>query len=748
MINLVSRNQGMKTFLNVHLITILFFALPLSAQHQLDWIPVNGSSNQLHADIQFFKTSGNISGDTITAFYAKTNIMNGDLVFYPVFSTMNKKPESFIERQPDILMLTNGGYFGTNVSYSMVLNNYKLHAPNIRALYRNYNNEQHLYYPTRGAFGVTPELGCEIGFVYSPHGDQTTFIYPNPSNNTTTAPPLSQPGPDFPENGTIWQVSEAIGGGPVLLQDGKIITDYTPELFPPDITTTLAPRTAIGYTAQGEIIHLVVDGRQVHSRGVGLQTLAEIMLGLGCSDALNLDGGGSSCIFMGDSLLNKPSDGSTRYIPSVVAVIKSHRKTVDDAPFFIGLQDPEQILAMPHFGFNSTYVYPTGETCRFLFDSLVPGIYRIDYPFLYSDAYEPAGSMEVLHFGPQRECDTLLLSTSELTTSQFIYLGEYMLGPQDTLQINNPENHGLIPVSGIRFTKIAEGTPVIDLDPKVYSGTHDHDEKLKIKFTTESKHPYRRLSKIRVYELYNNINHLYEEKNINNTEKHIDSIEYLVSQSNGDVKLFFTVIDQLGDSVSVSYSVNIDNTPPTVSFGKNSVLSGQVGDTLIFELKVSPAKASRPLKELAVIKNPYSMPVLDTVFVPTPTGDTILYHYPLSRADHPGLVFLFRITDNAGLAAEREYSIQVNNLLHEELPYKSPVIYTGQKKLLFRSDQLSAGKILSLNVFDITGKLHITDKKPHSAITVFDVGTLQKGVYIARFIIDLEKHQIKFAITD
>ena len=87
---------------------------------------------------------------------------------------------------------------------------------------------------------------------------------------------------------SIDNTETAFGGGTLLVKDGKI----TP------ITHNVSgnnPRTAIGTDASGKIIYIVtVDGRQILSKGVTLEELAEIMIEIGCYNALNLDGGGST----------------------------------------------------------------------------------------------------------------------------------------------------------------------------------------------------------------------------------------------------------------------------------------------------------------------------------------------------------------------------------------------------------------------------------------------------------------------
>jgi hypothetical protein len=85
------------------------------------------------------------------------------------------------------------------------------------------------------------------------------------------------------------------------------------------LPTGAAPRTAIGVKEDGSIILYTLDGRKTgHSYGAQLKTLATRMKELGCVDALNLDGGGSTVISVqypgnnASSVVNKPSDGNER----------------------------------------------------------------------------------------------------------------------------------------------------------------------------------------------------------------------------------------------------------------------------------------------------------------------------------------------------------------------------------------------------------------------------------------------------
>lgn len=102
----------------------------------------------------------------------------------------------------------------------------------------------------------------------------------------------------------------------------------------PNLEQGAAPRTAIGTKNDGSIVLYTIDGRQSgYSYGVQLKTLAARMKELGCTDAINLDGGGSTSIsiqFPGDeqaSLVNKPSDKKERGVSTFFSFLNNAKAT-------------------------------------------------------------------------------------------------------------------------------------------------------------------------------------------------------------------------------------------------------------------------------------------------------------------------------------------------------------------------------------------------------------------------------------
>ena len=101
------------------------------------------------------------------------------------------------------------------------------------------------------------------------------------------------------------EVNHIISGGPYLVKNGDIYVDMTAQKL-----TAIGgrnPRTAIGYTKDNHLIMLTVDGREDASIGLTLMELASLMKELGCVNAMNLDGGGSTVMYVDGKVVNKPA---------------------------------------------------------------------------------------------------------------------------------------------------------------------------------------------------------------------------------------------------------------------------------------------------------------------------------------------------------------------------------------------------------------------------------------------------------
>lgn len=99
-------------------------------------------------------------------------------------------------------------------------------------------------------------------------------------------------------------VKHIISGGPYLVKDGEVYVDMTAQKL--GSIGGRNPRSAIGYTADNNLILVAVDGREGSSIGMTLMELANFMKASGCIGAINLDGGGSTVMYVDGQVVNKP----------------------------------------------------------------------------------------------------------------------------------------------------------------------------------------------------------------------------------------------------------------------------------------------------------------------------------------------------------------------------------------------------------------------------------------------------------
>lgn len=115
------------------------------------------------------------------------------------------------------------------------------------------------------------------------------------------------------------QIYHALGGAHWLVRNKSAVAQSN---------VAVEPRTAVGYTDDQVVYFIVVDGRRFdYSNGITLSGLSEIMLAFGTTEAINLDGGGSSTFVINNpradtlQVLNSPSDGTPRPVANGWAIV-------------------------------------------------------------------------------------------------------------------------------------------------------------------------------------------------------------------------------------------------------------------------------------------------------------------------------------------------------------------------------------------------------------------------------------------
>lgn len=117
-----------------------------------------------------------------------------------------------------------------------------------------------------------------------------------------------------------------LGAGPQLLAAGVKVFAAEAARYSDSLYRQRHPRTAIGWTAEGKLILATVDGRQKFSVGMTMAELADLMSELGCVEAMNLDGGGSSTMVVNRKVVNHPSDAAGERPVSDALLVFSREK--------------------------------------------------------------------------------------------------------------------------------------------------------------------------------------------------------------------------------------------------------------------------------------------------------------------------------------------------------------------------------------------------------------------------------------
>lgn len=147
-------------------------------------------------------------------------------------------------------------------------------------------------------------------------------------------------------------VKFAVGGIELLLKDGEVYSTAD---------TARQPRTSIGIRADGTVVMATFDGRQKDAVGMSYQTAAEAMRALGCVDALNLDGGGSTTFVLRHpgyektEVVNKVSGSSPRQVANALVLMNT---APTQAPTNLSLSpESRDVLIGGMYGFDVVGAY-------------------------------------------------------------------------------------------------------------------------------------------------------------------------------------------------------------------------------------------------------------------------------------------------------------------------------------------------------------------------------------------------------
>ncbi len=295
--------------------------LGIDQRLSIDWKPVESLNKDLPSGVRVY--AGSNQALPLRAWYVYIDQKQPNIKTKVVVSddkTDNRETVSSFANDLGACVVVNGGFFRNDLTPSdhvgLLVSNGSIVKPATNSIILNSDR----YHTARAAIGFKENGDVDIAWVTT--HDNKLYEWSEPPNHRPGQPA----GPHNYENAKEWKVRDAIGAGPALVVGGNIhVTSYEEAFFAKSFNEA-NPRTAAGVTTDGALILLVVDGRQADSRGVTLDELSALMLGLGAVDAINLDGGGSSTLVVNNSLVNRPTGGLfEREVMSAIATFCGSR---------------------------------------------------------------------------------------------------------------------------------------------------------------------------------------------------------------------------------------------------------------------------------------------------------------------------------------------------------------------------------------------------------------------------------------
>lgn len=325
------------------IIGVCFF-VPVSSFAQVKWVNVDADFAPLPASVQVFKTTDSLDGKPFIAYYLKAKLKDKRLDF-TTDTTLNRRltPSQFYDRNDKPLVLVNCTFFSyeTSRSLNVVIKEGKMVGYNIHTIPMKGKDTFQYKHPLGSALGIDKKRNADVAwlitdstksFAYSSQVAADTYVKDSISkpsfrylvNNSKYAYAGNFTGPMYHKlKFNKWKMNTAVGGGPVIVQNGKIVITNEEELkFTGKAINDKHPRTCMGYTNDGHLIIMAIQGRFPGiAEGATLEQEARLLIDLGCAEALNLDGGGSSCMLVNGKETIKPSDKTgERPVPAVFII--------------------------------------------------------------------------------------------------------------------------------------------------------------------------------------------------------------------------------------------------------------------------------------------------------------------------------------------------------------------------------------------------------------------------------------------
>ncbi len=310
-----------------YLLTPLSILLAFSLNAQWNWKNVDSLYQPLPSSVHVYLSNTETEGKPNIAYYVSVELKDKTLdLTSQVGYGKRYTPSQYFEQEGHPLLVMNCTFFEFvhNSNLNVVIKDNKLLSYQVHSNAGKATDTLTYRHSFGSAIGITKNRTADVAWLYTDSSDRYAYASQQviPSFKDSLAK-LTRKEMLGHGNFKKWKVQTAVGGGPVLIQQGEISIANNEELkFAGKAINDKHPRTAMGYTADGKLILMVIEGRfPGKAEGATLTQEAQMLKQVGCIEALNLDGGGSSSLLINGKPTITPTDKEgQRPVPAVFII--------------------------------------------------------------------------------------------------------------------------------------------------------------------------------------------------------------------------------------------------------------------------------------------------------------------------------------------------------------------------------------------------------------------------------------------
>ena len=314
--------------MNKQLLFIAFLIFSCTVTRaQWNWKNVDSLYQPLPDGVHVYTTNDATEGKPNIAYYVSADLTDRSLQFTAQTGSGKRlTPTQYYEQENQPLLVMNSTFFEFvhNSNLNVVIKNGKMQAYQVHSLAGKGKDTLTYRHTLGSAIGISKNRKADIAWLYT--DSAATHAYATQQVINAWKDSVQHPAArNMLQKGNFrkWKMQTAVGGGPVLVQNGAIQISNNEELkFAGKAINDKHPRTAMGYTSDGKLIMLAIEGRSPgKAEGATLTQTAKMLQQIGCVEGLNLDGGGSSCLLVNGKQTITPSDkGGQRAVPAVFLI--------------------------------------------------------------------------------------------------------------------------------------------------------------------------------------------------------------------------------------------------------------------------------------------------------------------------------------------------------------------------------------------------------------------------------------------